>query len=84
MTLYWVAIGAALVLSTVLDHVKRVRMRRKYERALERESRMRIVAEAAFETLAEAWGEQFAMNRYRVSEMQRALRKLHRDGGPPN
>ena len=53
------------------------------KRKLDRERKMRIVAEAALDVVAEMCDEQYAINRYRVSEAARAIHKTP-VGGRPN
>lgn len=63
--------------------VSRANERERWRAELERAHRMRLVAESAIDGIAEAWGEQLAINRYRVSEAERVFHKT-RTGGEPN
>lgn len=77
--IYLIALG--LVILWALH--SRWEEREDWRRQVLHERKMRLIAESAFEVLTEAWAEQFAMNRYRVSEAARAIRKTP-VGGDPN
>lgn len=80
ITFLWILSLVGLWLWLRMGYEMRLEQKR---RELERERKMRLVAEVAIEAMAEAWAEQFAINRYRVSEAHRAIRKSPR-GGPTN
>lgn len=69
-----------IVALAVYDEWRRIKLRRKYEAALERERKMRLVAEAAVEVLSEALDTQYTINRRRVSEAARVIHKPTKGG----